>query len=187
MIRHLTGTVIHVSDESITINVNGVGYEVFAGTELLSEASTKTDISAWTYLAVRENALDLYGFLTQEELRLFELIISVSGIGPKSGLGILSLASVDTLQNAIASGETGYLTKVSGIGAKTAQKIVLELKDKVAAVTTANAGMQEDADVIEALKALGYNTQEARNAIKDIPDDISGTSERVRAALKQLS
>ncbi len=187
MINHLTGTVLHTDDDSFTLAVHGVGYMVYAGTELLSKAATESSLSVWTHLAVRENALDLYGFLTQEELHLFELVISVSGIGPKSGLAILSLASVDTLQNAIASGEIGYLTKVSGIGAKTAQKIVLELKDKVTAVASAGAGMQEDADVVEALKALGYNPQEARSALKDIPDEIVGTSERVRAALKQLS
>jgi Holliday junction DNA helicase RuvA len=188
MITHLSGTVLIVNKETLVLDVRGVGYRIFAGAELLSVASTETELSIWTYLAVRETALDLYGFLTQAELTLFKLIISVSGIGPKSGLAILSLATIETLQNAITSGDIGYLTRVSGIGAKTAQKIIIELKDKVPHLTTGSTTeIYEDTDVLEALRTLGYTTIEARSALKNIPPETSGTSERVRAALKSLT
>jgi Holliday junction DNA helicase RuvA len=155
---------------------------------LLSGSSAEV-ASFWTYLAVRENALDLYGFQSHEELDFFELLISVSGIGPKSALGILSLASLSNLRKAISTGDTGHLTKVSGIGKKMAEKIVVELKDKIDKIgQTHDEGniLSNDMDAMEALKSLGYNERDVREALKKVAD-VADVGEKVKKALKFLS
>lgn len=189
MISRLTGTVIETTDKYIILDVNGIGYKVFCGIDTLAQISEGAKSSLFTYLAVREDALDLYGFPSSEELHFFELLISVSGIGPKSALGILGVASTETLKKAIATGDTGYLTKVSGIGRKTAEKIVLELRDKLRAhADTKDTGgsLRAESDVIEALKSLGYSVNDARDALKEVSSEIVGTNARIREALKIL-
>lgn len=188
MIAQLTGTALHKMTDSVILDVNGVGYKVHTSLDTLTSLNEGSEVSLWTYLAVRENALDLYGFQSEEELNFFELLLGISGIGPKSALGVLSVAPVETLRSAVASGDTTYLTKVSGIGSKTAQKIVLELKDKIGALESESGGAarQEESDAIDALKALGYSHSEARNALKKLDESITGTQERIRAALKIL-
>ena len=141
----------------------------------------------WTHLAVRENILDLYGFSSEEELRLFELLLTVSGIGPKSGLAVLDIATVETLRTAIAGGNASYLTKVSGIGKKTAEKIVLELQDKVGAIVEGSAAtLHGDSEALEAMRALGYSQAEARDALRKVSSEIEGSSDRLREALRIL-
>lgn len=188
MIGHLEGRIIHTDPAFIIISAGGVGYKVFVTMGVRESISdTSESIALWTYLAVRETALDLYGFANKKELDLFEKLLTVSGVGPKSALSILSVTSVDTLAHAITSGDTSHLTSISGIGAKAASKIVLELKDKITYDGAASTeSMKEDMDVLEALKALGYREHDARDAIKDIPTDITGTSNRVTEALKLL-
>ena len=133
MIAQLTGIVAHRDKSSIILDVKGVGYRIFVSSGTLEQLHRQKEgsVSFFTHLSVRENALDLYGFLEQEELHFFEMLISISGIGPKSALGILSIADVETLKQAISSGDSSYLTKVSGIGTKIAKKIVLELNDTI--------------------------------------------------------
>ena len=133
MIGYLEGTIRAVRENHCILVAGGVGYKIFATKETLARLEADTQASLWTYLAVRESALDLYGFPAPEEHASFELLLTVSGIGPKSALGILDAASSETLRDAISSGNAAYLTSVSGIGKKTAEKIVLELKDKVIA------------------------------------------------------
>jgi Holliday junction DNA helicase RuvA len=190
MIAHITGTVALRGNSYVIIDVEGVGYKIFATPEtILGISDTSDTTTLHTHMAVRETAMDLYGFRTRTELEFFELLITISGIGPKSALGILSVAPVDTLKKAVASGDTSYLTKVSGIGKKNAEKIVLELRDKLAGGVSFEqntTGLREEADAIEALQALGYSVVEAREALKDIPTDIVGTNKRVAEALKQL-
>lgn len=189
MIAHLSGTILLHAPPVVVLDVAGVGYRVTLPKEtaiaLLDTANTDKTVSLWTYLAVRETSLELFGFETEEELAFFELLISVSGIGPRSALAILNLETVATLRSAIAAGDTSYLTKVSGIGRKSAQKIVLELKDKIAEGGTAEAGVLAT-DALEALVALGYTQKEARDALKDVPKDVSDTNEQIREALKRL-
>ncbi len=189
MIAHLSGTIISKEDKFIIIDVSGVGYKVFATLDTLSGFKEKDSASLWVYTAVRENAIDLYGFKTEDEMNFFELLLDVSGIGPKSAISILSVASADTLRKAIASGDTSYLNKVSGIGKKTADKIVLELRDKVAFDKNAGAddSLRGEGDVFEALKTLGYSHNEARDALKQVGANISGTNARIKEALKILS
>lgn len=187
MISKLSGKIVHKDLNFIVIDTGGVGYKVFITPDTLESVIDKTEASLWTYLAVRETALDLYGFQSKDELDFYELLLTVSGIGPKSGLGILSVTTVDALRSAISSGDTSYLTKVSGIGRKSADKIVLELRDKLGEATSRDsASLREESDVVETLKTLGYKPFEIRDAVKAIPKDIIGTSQRVKEALRIL-
>lgn len=185
MIGFLKGTVINQDLKSVILDVSGVGYKIYTNTAIL-EKNLEEVVSFWTYLAVRENSLDLYGFQTKEELDFFELLITVSGIGPKSALGILSLASIQNLKHAISTGDTSHLVKVSGIGKKNAEKIVLELKDKIENLEEMSGPLSYDMDALEALKALGYNERDSREALKKV-SDIKDTGEKVKKALKLLS
>jgi len=186
MISHITGRVLSRQDKFIVIEANSLGYKVFITTELNSSIKEGQEISLWTYLAVRENALDLYGFKTHEELNLFELLITVSGIGPKTAMGILNVATVSSLKKAISTGETAHLTKVSGLGKKMADKLVLELKGKMLSSDEASHDIKEEVDALEALKSLGYSHKEAREALQDIGSEIKETGAKIKAALKHL-
>lgn len=189
MIARLEGTISYHTDKYIIIDVSGVGYKVFISSDAMMTVNINDKYAFWIYTAVRENSIDLYGFAHIEELEFFELLLDVSGIGPKGAMGILGMASVDTLARAIATGDTGYLTKVSGIGKKTAEKIVIELRDKMkgrVGTDTSNSSLREESDIIEALKSLGYSQSEARDALKNIPDEIKSTNARIKEALKIL-
>lgn len=187
MISHLSGTILHKNESNITLDVNGVGYKIFVtGTTLESLKGISAEL--WTHLAVRENAQDLYGFPTREELEFFELLISISGIGPKTALGILNVATLETLKQAVLHGNTAHLIKVGGIGKKNAEKIVLELSGKLGDFEGKDGGeLREEEDVLEALTSLGYSQREARDAIQSVAKDTTGTSEKVKQALKILS
>jgi Holliday junction DNA helicase RuvA len=189
MIARIEGTIIHKTDKFLVVDVGGVGYKLFATADTLNSRESGEPSVFWTYTAVRENSLDLYGFTTIEEMSFFELLLDVSGIGPKSALAILSVASIDTLKKAIATGDTSYLNKVSGIGRKTAEKIVIELRDKLAAhkgEEGAISPLRGESDVVEALKSLGYSQNDARDVMKKIPHTIEGTNARIKEALKIL-
>lgn len=189
MIARLEGTILYNTDKYVIIDVSGVGYKVFVSADALMSIQINDKSAFWIYTAVRENSIDLYGFQHIEELAFFEMLLDVSGIGPKGALGIISVASIDTLTRAIATGDTGYLTKVSGIGRKTAEKIVIELRDKLKARMgddNNNSSLREESDIIEALKSLGYSQNEARDAMKNIPDEIKSTNARIKEALKIL-
>lgn len=191
MISHLEGKILRVDERFIILETGGVGYKVFVAPETLQTIKNKTEVSVglWTYLAVRENALDLYGFLEKEELDFFELLIShVSGVGPKTALGILTVTTIKNLRQAIGTDDTARLSKISGIGKKIAEKIVLELRDKIDFLENEKdtGEMRDESDALEALKSLGYSHQEAREALKAIPKEIVGTSGRVKHALKML-
>lgn len=186
MIAHLKGTVLFRGSKYVLIDVQGVGYKVFASLETLKNIPKKDEqVSLFTYLHVRENALDLYGFSALGELEFFEMLIGVSGIGPKSALGVLSVAPVDTLKHAIASGEITYLTKISGIGKKIAEKIIVELRDKLGGIEgfILEGG---DSDALDALVSLGYSAKEAREALRKVDKNITEVDEKIKAALKTL-
>ena len=185
MIGHLEGVVKALRGGYAIISANGVGYKVALTRAGMVEIQLNEVAVLWTHLAVREDALDLYGFIEEEELRLFEMLISVSGIGPKSALAILDIASVETLKSAISAGKAEYLTNVSGIGKKTAQKIVLELRDKVGiSPDGSDKSLHGDEEALQAMRALGYSVPEARDALRKVPNDVESGSERLRAALK---
>jgi Holliday junction DNA helicase RuvA len=192
MIAKLTGTILETGPRHAVLDVGGVGYKVFLTDDTLHGMKAGAKASFWTHLAVREDALDLYGFASERDKGLFGLLITVSGIGPKSALNILSLVSAEALASSIETGSVAHLVKVSGIGRKTAEKIVLELKDRMGSVERGGegmaAGLSSDMDAIEALRALGYGADEARDALKKASaggkDLDIGT--KVKAALKEL-
>lgn len=186
MIAKLTGTIDDILIGKVIIDVQGVGYLVFVTNGTLANVRTGAEKILYTYHAIRENASDLYGFETQEELDFFELLLSISGVGPKSALGILNASSIETLVEGIQSGDASQLTKVSGIGKKSAEKIVLELKDKLGTVATSGSNLSGSGEAIEALTALGYSAHDAREAIKNV-DRSASTEDIIRQALKQLS
>lgn len=174
---------------SALIDVGGVGYAVHVTAPTLTRLlDTKQGPSSLLiHTAVREDAIDLYGFESGEELVFFKQLTSVSGIGPKSALGILNLNDVSHLTRAIMQGDATALTRVHGIGKKSAERIVVELRDKVAREKGAEGGPRGvDAEVVDALLALGYRVEEARTALKEIGPAGTNVSERVAAALKYL-
>lgn len=187
MIGFLSGKVIKKLQDKIIVNVQGVGYNVLL-TELgLEQCNEGDDVNINIYTHVREQEITLYGFFGDAEQEIFELLISVSGIGPKAGLKILVVADVQTIILAIANEDTSILTKVSGIGPKIAKKVVNELSGKVVApvdASVSDALAQNDA--IDALRSMGYSVAEARDAISDAPKDITDVGELVTLALKNL-
>lgn len=189
MISFLDGTIEFKGEKFAVVKVGGVGYKIFVGPETMRKLPERgNDTKLWTHQYVREDSIELYGFLEYAELDLFETLINVPGIGPKGGLGVLGIAPVDTLKKAIAAGDTSYLTRVSGIGRKTAEKIVLELKEKMAGrgVLVEAPELKEEADVLEALISLGYSQREAREALASVPQEIKSVEKRVVEALKKL-
>ncbi len=189
MIARLEGIIVHTAEKFIIIDVSGVGYKLYVTTETLSATKLGDHTSFWVYTAVRENSIDLYGFKNTNEMSFFELLLDVSGIGPRSALSILVIAPIDTLKRAIAIGDTGYLNKVSGIGKKTAEKIIVELRDKLQDYKSDDNTpglLRDESDIIEALKSLGYSQNEARDALKKVPATTVGTNARIKEALQVL-
>jgi Holliday junction DNA helicase RuvA len=185
MISRLKGQIALIGEDRIVLDVAGVGYDIKIPNNAAVSLPLGAETAIWTHLAVRENSLELFGFLTYEHLVFFEKLLTVSGIGPRSALSILNLAPLDELYRGIGSGDANYLTKISGIGRKTAQKIVLELKDKIG-ITGASTDIAESADALDALIALGYSQSEAREALRGLPPDIADTNKKIREALKLL-
>jgi Holliday junction DNA helicase RuvA len=190
MIGKLTGTYGGTTAEgAVVIDVNGVGY--VARVPVLTIDGLKTTsaaVSLYIHTVVREDALDLYGFMVEDELLFFKQLMSVSGIGPKTALGILNTADVPTLRRTIAQGDMVSLVKVFGIGKKSAERIVVELRDKMTLEQTVSGEPQvsgNDGDVLEALVAMGYSASEARSAIKSLPR-TGNMQERIAAALKSI-
>ena len=186
MIATVEGRIGAVTKDAVVINVGGIGLRVLAPQPTLASARVGEPIALHTHLVVRENELALIGFATGEELTLFEQFIGVSGVGPKLGLALLSAMAPDALRLAIGQEQPDLLARVPGIGKNTAQKIVLELKDKVgvAEVSEGLAALTEaDAAVIDALTALGYSIVEAQRAVQGLPRDVTDVEERLRRAL----
>ncbi len=186
MIGTLTGTISYKNERRLILEVGGVGYKVAATAGTLNQAKIGAILSLFTHLVVREDVLDLYGFTNQEELTFFELLIGISGIGPKSALAILSLAPPETLRRAVSSGNTEYLTQISGIGRKSAEKIILELRDKLDSLPEGDKVTTHETEAMEALRSLGYPLKDAREALRELAKDHTDTSELVKAAIKRL-
>lgn len=188
MISSLSGTVRHKDLNALVVDVSGVGYKVLVTTETALEVTPSSPVFLWTHLVVRETSMELFGFLDKETLDTFELLITISGIGPRTALNILNVASPATLRQAVASADTSYLTRVSGIGKKNAEKIVLELKDKLRFSESDKVlDTRTEGDALEALVSLGYSERDARSALKKVPKEVTGSAERVKASLKILS
>lgn len=186
MIASVEGRIRAVGKDAVVVDVAGVGLRVSCTQALLATARIGEPIFLYTHLIVREDQLALIGFAQAEELALFERLIEVPGVGPKLALGLLSAMPPDALRLAIGQEQPDLLARVPGIGKKTAQKIVLELKDKVGPVEVAEglaALTEADAAVIDALTALGYSIVEAQRAVQALPRDVTDVEERLRRAL----
>lgn len=187
MIALLEGKIELKTDKFVILNVGGVGYKVFCSTAVLEKLPDRGEKSKlFIHLYPRENLLDLYGFLSFEELDFFEMLISISGIGPKAGLAVLSVASLKDLKTSIASGRVSLLTKVSGIGRKTAERVILELGSKILATGREVSKLMADDEAIDALVGLGYSNRQAREALKQVSGKVKGTTDRIKEALKIL-
>lgn len=197
MIGSIRGKIVLKTEKFLIVETAGVGYKINVSPDVLSKAKTRPngrglpvgretgeEIMLWVHTHVREDAFDLYGFLERPELEFFEMLINVSGIGPRSALAVLGVASIETLRKAIGTGDTSYLTKISGIGRKTAEKIVIELRDKISE-EKGGSSLQGELDALEALKSLGYSQNEAREALKKVKPDTD-TNTKIREALKIL-
>lgn len=187
MISKIKGKIEYIRDSYVVVGINSIGYKVFVTPFVLGKIAGNQEVEFFIHTYVREDALALYGFLTLEELEMFELLISISGIGPKAGLGILSIADVRTIHTAILNEDPSVLTKVSGVGKKTAERVILELKNKIADLPEHEKGeVMADSDALEALIGMGYSVSEAREALKLVPTNIKDVGERVKLALKNL-
>lgn len=187
MIAKLKGKIEYLKDNYAVVDVNGVGYKVFLTVYTFGKIAGQETTDLFIHTHVREDAIDLYGFITMEELEMFELLISISGVGPKSGLGILTVATPKTIKTAILNEDPAILTKVSGVGKKTAERVILELKNKIADMPESEKdGSISDVDAIEALTGMGYSVTEARDALKMVPVDVKDIGKRVGMALKNL-
>jgi holliday junction DNA helicase RuvA len=192
MIARLTGTVVGTSKDAITLQVGAIGFQVFVPQSLLATLSPAgPETTLYTYLHVRENELSLYGCSSEEELGLFRLLLTVSGIGPKVALSALSFLPADRLRDALAQQDVTTLARIPGLGPKTAQKLVFTLSDKVAAALSVPARWQArteaDADLIAALTGLGYSVTEAQEAIRALPKEPLTFEERLRLVLAHFA
>ena len=188
MIGSLRGTVTHLGPDYALLEVAGIGYRVLAGPSLLAKLRPGREASVFTHHLVREDQQALFGFATTEELGFFELLMTVSQVGPRLALAITAAHPVTKLQLAIIGDDVDVYTSVSGVGRKTAQRIILELKEKVHAAGIAAGGASStDSDVVAALESLGYSAGEARRAAGTVAGTGGGLDIRIKAALQELA
>lgn len=200
MFYSLTGKIIYKDEQAIAISCGGVGFKCFTTRNSLAKLSLQSgEVTVFTHLNVREDALDLFGFATSDELDAFKLLISVSGVGPKAALAILSELTPDAFAVAVASGDAKAITAANGVGPKLAQRVIMELKDKIAnvgfiseesssvssAVNTVNS-MSNTSEAVAALTALGYSQTEASVAVSKLSPSLS-VEELIKGALKNMT
>lgn len=192
MYYYIKGTYITRGENYAVIDNNGIGYKIFTSEKALEQLSkTVGEVTLYTYLYVREDIMDLYGFTANEEISMFLKLLSVSGVGPKAALSIMSVASVERLAIAIMTGDTKTITKAAGVGSKVAQRVILELKDKIKTNDAIDSGSIQDIDTgdikteaVSALVVLGYSQQEANNAVSK--SNGENVEDLVKEALKKL-
>lgn len=179
MIREIRGTVLSVEPAGIVVDVAGWG--VLVAVPSPDAFSPEEQVTLKTHLAVKQDGMDLYGFKDPADLRFFELCLSVSGVGPKTALSILRRAPRENLEAAIGKRDVQYLTRVVGLGKKAAEKLVVEISEKIGVTESSDSG--EDAEVFDTLVALGYTEREARKAVGAIPSSVEGKEARLKSAL----
>lgn len=187
MIRRIQGVLLEKKDDCAIVDVGGIGFKVSVARQTHAALPDEgKQVALATHLHVKEGSLDLYGFLDEASLAFFELLISVSGVGPKSALAVMDVAKLENLAAAIKEGRSDLLTKASGIGRKTAERIIVELKGKVAAKASGAAVkiMEADSELVELLAGLGYKREDARHALAKIPQ--GSIEERLKQALGVL-
>ncbi|MBR5939371.1 Holliday junction branch migration protein RuvA [Candidatus Saccharibacteria bacterium] len=191
MIAHLKGIVTEKFNNSVIVDVSGVGYEVVVSALDFENCLLDEERKFYTYHAIRENAEELYGFSSLMAKRMFELLISVQGIGPKAGIAILSLAEPEEVRNAIANGDTTFISKASGVGKKSSERVIVDLRDKVgipskygATEVKFSVSNNEPDEALDALMALGFPLKEAMTALEKVDKSLS-VEERIKLALKR--
>ena len=188
MIGSLQGRIAHVGLDHVLVEVGGIGYRVWVGTGLLGRLRSGGEARLLTHHLVRDDQQALFGFASTEELAFFELLMTVAGVGPRLALAVTSSQPVTKLQLAIVNGDADVFTSVSGVGRKTAQRIILELKEKVhAAGIAVGPGASSDSDVVAALESLGYTATEARRAAGAVAGTDGALDTRIKAALQELA
>ena len=189
MIGFLSGEVVARNDPYIVLNVNGVGYKVLAPKSVLAKATLNGKLKLFIYTHVREDAISLFGFLDSLDLKLFENLISVSGIGPKTAMNIFSIGNREEVAQAIITGDVEFFVGVPRLGKKNAQKIIIELKSKFGSIEDLDLSKfdnKENSEVVSALKTFGFSSKEALGAVKSIKGEGKTTEEKIRLALKEL-
>ena len=190
MIAHIKGILTEKFDNSVIIDVNGVGYEVALSAIDYDQLSLDDEVKLYTYHLVREQSEELFGFTSLAAKKLFELLISVQGVGPKAGMAILSLAPAEEVRNAIANADSAYISKASGVGKKSAERVIVDLRDKVGLPTYYGRKNEpqatkptENDEALDALMALGLNLADATKALEGVDPNLS-VEDRIRQALK---
>lgn len=192
MIGRISGDVVATEEDVLLIDVRGVGYEVTVTQSTLEKLAATDSVELFTHQAVRDDAITLFGFLSRDERSLFRLLIKVSGIGPRVAMAMLGTLPAQALTRCIADGETGLLTKVPGVGKRTAERVIVELKDRLDALpigAVESDGVVEDHAVEEAIRALvglGWRASEVRDVVAGVHVDGESTEDLIRAALRRL-
>ena len=199
MFSYIKGTLSHIGTNHIVLDVGGVGFKIYTSQTSINGASSlsdKTDVTFHTYLYIKEGIMDLYGFYTKEELELFEMLISVSGVGAKGAIAILSVASYSKISLSIVTGDAKFISQAQGIGSKTAQRICLELKDKISndaiiqsddnSIETVVINVDARKEAVSALMALGYSKQMAEKAVLKADNSLDKVEDIIKSALKSL-
>lgn len=190
MLYSVSGKLVLKGENSLVIEAGGIGFKIFASEQTIRRVGALGgETKLFTHFHVREDAMELYGFRSDDELAFFELLISVSGVGPKSALSIIDIANIEELSAAIQEGRPDLLTKASGIGRKTAERIIVELRNKVRSSRSGAVvkKMDTDVDLVEALSNLGYRREEAREALAKVSRETMGVEARLKEALRILS
>lgn len=188
MISWIKGEIIYKNEDFVVVSSNGVGYKVFISEKTYFNIKDKKEAEFYTHLHTREDIMDLYGFETMEEMKFFEAILSVSGIGPKVGLAILAQGTVTDIKKAVAKNDILFFNAVSGIGRKKAERFIMEIKDKIEVMLPEkeNINIKDGEEIIEALKQLGYSSKEAIGIVREIPDSKKKTEDKITWALKNI-
>lgn len=208
MIAFVTGTVVEIEDNKIVLELNGMGFQIFVPSTVVNRVTMGSQVKIYTHMSVKEDDISLFGFLTQDDLKMYRMLLNVNGVGPKAAIGVLSALSADELRFAVLADDAAAIAKAPGIGKKTAQKMILELKDKlsleeafeqklqnaqmsgetgIGSPTAANLNQEAMNEAVQALAALGYSATDALRAVKQIDGVQNMTVEQIlKHALKHL-
>lgn len=187
MISFLKGKIIYKSTSKVEMDVNGVGYEVFVSASDLSKININDEVKIFTYQQVAEDKNDLYGFLDRKDKQVFEMLLTVSGVGPKTALNIFGTCNGEKILTAISKADVNFFKQVKGLGGKGAQRIIIDLKSKVGSIGELDFNVESaDETIYQALVNLGFTRYEARNVLAKIPSDLKTEDEKIKYALKQL-
>ncbi len=187
MFAYIKGTALCRSRGAIIVSTGAVGYRIAVTDGLLHKLKDGQDVELYTHQHVRENSVELYGFPHAAEVDFFEQLLTVSGVGPKGALSILNAAPIEKMKNAIARGDRAIFKGIPGVGARTAERILVELRERMKMFLQPASEQRDDSDIVEALVNFGYSLVTARHAVQTLPDSLEGVEARIKGALKFLA